>query len=130
MSRYLPSRRSSPAILWWSSSRRPVLVWRRYLERSGGRAARTRPAGGLPVRSWSWRARVGREALELGRDPFDPFLAARLVALGLGGVVADDVALGRVTVADANFLDAEVVAHGAWDLVGAEIEIRPVCAGR
>jgi len=37
-------------------------------------------------------------------------LELRLVAFGLGGVVADDVARGRLAVADSDLLDAQVLA--------------------
>ena len=49
------------------------------------------------------------EASELGLDPGEALLAARAVAFGLSGVVADDEALGGVAVTDADFLDAQVV---------------------
>jgi len=44
-----------------------------------------------------------------GLDPRDPLLAPGLVALGFGRVVADDVADGGIAVAEADFLDAQVV---------------------
>jgi hypothetical protein len=50
------------------------------------------------------------EAGELGLDPADALPAARLVAFGLGRVVADDEALRGVAVADVDFLDAQGVA--------------------
>ena len=50
------------------------------------------------------------EAGELGLDPLEPLLAAGAVALGLGRVVADDVADSGVAVADPDLLDAQVVA--------------------
>src|SRR5215218_10867402 len=52
------------------------------------------------------------DPVELGLQPADRVVALGAFALGLGGVVADDEALGRVTRADADLLDAEVVAHG------------------
>jgi hypothetical protein len=48
---------------------------------------------------------------ELGADPVELLGALGAVAVGLGGVVAHDVADGRVAVADLDLLDAEVVAH-------------------
>ncbi len=52
------------------------------------------------------------DAGELGLRGARSLLAAGVVAFGLGGVVADDEALGGVAVADADFLDAQVVADG------------------
>ena len=49
------------------------------------------------------------QTIELGLDPLDRLLAPGTVTIGLDGVVADDVALGRVTVTDLDLLDAEVV---------------------
>ena len=54
----------------------------------------------------------GGDPLELGFEPADRLLALRALAFGLGGVVADDEALGRVALPDVDLLDAEVVAHG------------------
>ncbi len=52
------------------------------------------------------------DALKLCLRPRDRLLALGLFAVGFGGVVADDKALGRVTVTDHDLLDAQVVAHG------------------
>ncbi len=57
------------------------------------------------------RARGG-DPVELGLQARDRVVAVGLVAFGFGGVVADDEALGRVAVADADLLDAQVVADG------------------
>src|SRR5439155_11310780 len=55
---------------------------------------------------------LGGDPLELGLQPLDRLVALGALAVGLGGVVADDEALGRVALADADLLDAQVVAHG------------------
>src|SRR4051794_20753880 len=52
------------------------------------------------------------DAVQFGLQARDRVLAGGLVAFGLGGVVADDEALGRVAFADADFLDFEVLADG------------------
>ena len=52
------------------------------------------------------------QSLELAFDPGEALFAERAVALRLVGVVADDEALGAITVADADFLDAQVVLDG------------------
>ena len=60
------------------------------------------------------------ESGELGLDPREPLLAADAVALGLGRVVADDVADGGVAVADPDLLDAQVVADAAVAALAGE----------
>ena len=72
-------------------------------------AALVRVAVGLGLGAFALELEPG----ELGLDPGDPLLAARLVAFGRGGVVADDEALRCVAVADVDFLDAQVLADGA-----------------
>ena len=73
-------------------------------QRAFGAVMRAVGLGGLGL-----GARRG-DPVEFGLQARDGVVAVGLVAFGFGGVVADDEALGRVAVADADLFDAQVLA--------------------